>query len=330
METNESKNLNTFRRAWNAFDEKGIIIILIVMCIVLNAMQPAFGNVTNILNIFKQIAEIGIMAAGMTYVLISAEFDLSVGSNYGFCMVISGLLLQNSMPTVLAVIVPLLIGMGVGLVNGLMVTKVKIPAFIVTLSMLAILRGSLYVACDGKAVSVFPDMSIWFFRMGDKIGGVFPVQIIFLVAIFIVATFVLKKTIYGYKIFAVGGNAKTARLSGINVDKVKISAFMIMGAMSAVAAILGLAYMKSVHPSIGVGREMDVIAAVIIGGTALSGGKGSMVGTLIGASIMGVVRNGMVLLGVQAFFQEAFIGVVILCAVIGEKYISNRRVSIRK
>jgi len=325
-ETKELKNAGNFRKYWNAFDEKGIIIILVALCLVLQIVQPAFGNVTNILNIFKQISEIGIMAIGMTYVLIASEFDLSVGSNYGFCMIISGLTLQQGMPTALAIVFPILVGMGIGFINGVFVTKVKIPAFIVTLSMMAILRGCVYVFSDGKALSVFPDMSIWFFKMGGKIGDIFPIQIIFMAVFYAIAVFVLQKTIFGYKVFAVGGNAKTARLSGINVDRVKITTFIIMGAMSAVAAILGLAYMKSVHPTIGVGREMDVIAAVIIGGTALGGGKGSMVGTLIGASIMGVVRNGMVLLGVPAFFQSAFIGVVIMLAVIGERWINKKRV----
>lgn len=323
---NKKMNNGSFVKRWNAFDEKGIMIILIVICVVLQFLEPRFGSLNNILNMLKQISEISIMAIGVTYLIVCGDIDLSIGSVYGLCMMVAALILKNSIPSIFAILLPIATGMIIGLINGLLVTKVKIPAFIVTLSMLSIARGAVYIMNNGQPISVFPDLENWFFLLGKKIGGVFPIQIIFMIVLYLIAGIVFNKTTFGYKVLATGGNAKTARLSGINVDKVKIASFMIVGMTSAIAAILGLAYMKSVHPTIGVGREMDVIAAVIIGGTALSGGKGTIVGTFIGAAIMGVVRNGMVLLGVQAFYQEALIGLMILLAVIGETWISSRKI----
>jgi simple sugar transport system permease protein/ribose transport system permease protein len=196
--------------------------------------------------------------------------------------------------------------------------------------MLYILRGCIFVVTNGTPISQFPNPNDWFFSLGISIGGVFPVQIIVMVIFVVGMGLLLKKGTLGFKFFAVGGNQKAAHLTGINVDKVKLAAFVITGFCCAWAAIIALAYMKSVHPTIGTGREMDVIAAVIIGGTNLYGGRGTAVGTLIGAAIMGVVRNGMVMLGVQAFYQTAFIGVFILIAVVADIWLKGSGRSVRR
>jgi len=322
--------MSVLAKGWNRFEDKGILVILIVICLILTIVAPNFAQTSNILNILKQISEICVTGVGLTLVIICAEIDLSVGSLYGLCMMVAALILQTTQSSITAVILAIGTGMGVGLVNGLLVTKVRVPAFIATLSMLYILRGCIYVVTDGTPISQFPNTNIWFFNLGVSIGGVFPVQII-VMAVFVVGiALLLKKGTLGFKFFAVGGNQKAAHLAGINVDKVKIAAFVITGFCCAWAAIIALAYMKSVHPTIGGGREMDVIAAVIIGGTNLYGGRGSATGTLIGAAIMGVMRNGMVMLGVQAFYQTAFIGVVILVAVVADIWLKRSGQALRR
>jgi simple sugar transport system permease protein/ribose transport system permease protein len=228
-------------------------------------------------------------------------------------------------PVVPAFLAALAFGALVGLFNGVITTKLKVPAFIVTLSVLAIVRGGVFGLSGGYSIAVFPKAAEPFFFIGNSIGKVFPIQIIVMIVLNVVAAVVLSKSTYGFQLYATGGNRKAADLTGINTDRIKITAFIVCGLATAFSGIVSLAYLQSVHPSAGIGREMDVIAAVILGGTYLYGGRGTILGTFIGAAIIGVVRNGMVLMSVPAYSQEASIGGVILVAVIADIWLRREK-----
>ena len=207
----------------------------------------------------------------------------------------------------------------------MLVTRVGIPSFVVTLGTMKIYRSIAYAISGGTSISVFPESatSSWVWGLGAKFKG-FPLQIIVMVVLYIVAYIALKKSSYGYKLYATGGNQRAAFLSGINVKNVKMIAFVIMGLCSAIAAMISLTYLNSVTTTAGVGREMDAIAACVLGGCALTGGRGTVVGILIGVIIMGIVKNGMVLLQVPVFWQEGFIGLVVILAVFFDTVINAR------
>jgi simple sugar transport system permease protein/ribose transport system permease protein len=323
--SSEENRVRSAKKGWGQFSERGILIVLIGICVILSIVTPNFRHLTNIINIARQISEVGISAIGMTYLIICAEFDLSVGSVYGLTAILSAIILRSGMPVALAFIGPMAAGALVGLINGLITTKLRVPAFIVTLSVLALARGAVYALSSGYSISVFPKSANSFFIIGNSIKDVFPIQIIIMIVLFVISGFVLSKTSLGFKIYATGGNKKAAQLTGINTDRIKIYAFIICGVAAAISGIISLGYLQSVHPSAGIGREMDVIAAVILGGTYLYGGRGTILGTFIGAAIIGVIRNGMVLLRVPAYSQEAFIGFVILVAVIADIWVKREK-----
>ncbi len=313
---------------WARFKERGVLLVLIGLCAVFSLLTPNFRQLTNLINIMRQISEISIAAIGMTYIIICAEIDLSVGSVYGLAAMIAANILRLKMgvsPVIPAFVAALGFGALVGLFNGVISTKLKVPAFIVTLSVLAIVRGGVFGLSGGYSIAVFPKAAAPFFFIGNSIGKVFPIQILVMLALNVIAAVVLSKSTYGFQLYATGGNRKAAGLTGINTDRVKIAAFIVCGVAAAFSGVVSLAYLQSVHPSAGIGREMDVIAAVILGGTYLYGGRGTILGTFIGAAIIGVVRNGMVLMSVPAYSQEASIGAVILLAVIADIWLRREK-----
>jgi ribose/xylose/arabinose/galactoside ABC-type transport system permease subunit len=200
------------------------------------------------------------------------------------------------------------------------------PAFIVTLGTMQIFRSIAYAVSGGKSIGAFsPEaQTSWVFGIGGNIGRI-PLQIIVMIVLYIITYVIMKKTKLGFDIYATGGNKRAARLAGINTDRMKIISFVAMGILSAFAGMISIAYLKSVPTTAGSGREMDVIAAVILGGTSMNGGRGTILGTFIGASIMAVVRNGMVLLSVPAFWQSGFIGIIIIAAVLMDTWITQRK-----
>jgi simple sugar transport system permease protein/ribose transport system permease protein len=314
---------------WARFKERGVLAVLVGLCIIFSLATPNFLQLTNMINIMRQISEICISAVGMTFVIICAEIDLSVGSVFGLSAIFAALILRSNvvagMTPLLAFVAALALGGVVGLFNGVITTKLRVPAFIVTLSVLAIARGALYGVSGGYSISIFPKSADPFFYMGNSIGNVFPRQILLMLAVAVIAGIVLSKSTFGFQIYATGGNKKAADLTGINTDRIKIATFVICGLMAAFSGIISLSYLQSVHPSAGLGREMDVIAAVILGGTYLYGGRGTILGTFIGAAIIGVVRNGMVLMSVPAYSQEALIGAVILLAVVADIWLRREK-----
>ncbi len=306
--------------------EFGVFLVLVIIMIALSIASPVFLKPVNLVNIVRQTVEIGIMAIGMTYLIIAGELDLSVGSLFATCAMFGGFLFKNQVvPASIAFLLVLLCGIALGCFNGLLVTRLGIPSFIVTLGTMKIYRSFAYAIGNGQSISQFPESATnsWGWKMGAKINGI-PVQIFIMLLLFVIAHVILKKTSYGYKVYATGGNDKAAHLSGINIKNTRLIAFAAMGVLCALAALISTAYLNTVTTTSGEGREMDAIAAVILGGAALSGGRGTILGTFLGAIIMATVKNGMVLLNVPVFWQDGFIGVVVIIAVLIDTLIHRK------
>lgn len=313
--------------------ETGVFLALIALCLFLTFATDGFLTSTNLLNVGRQISLLGIMAVGMTFVLISGEVDLSVGSNYALSGLATGMLIIAGWGLLPALGVGLLIGMAIGLINGVLSTYGRLPSLIATLGMLSVVRGSALILTNGQPVTVNvrngadPSVLETFSFIGQGyLFGTIPMQLVFFIIIAAIAWVVLSCTNFGFRVFAVGGSAKAARVSGISIASVKIWAFVLMGALAAFAGILSLAFLPSGQAGrTGLGLELDVIAATIVGGASLSGGEGTILGTILGVLIIGVMRNGLVLMGVSPFVQELMIGLVIIIAVGIDKWSTRRR-----
>jgi ribose transport system permease protein len=312
--------------------EAGVFIALLVLCLFLSFATDSFLTSANLLNVGRQISLLGIMAVGMTFVLISGEIDLSVGSNYALSGLAAGMMIVAGWTLLPALAVGLATGVVIGLINGILSTYGRLPSLIATLGMLSMVRGTALILTNGQPVTVnvrkgaLPDVFDAFTNMGQGyLFGTIPMQLVFFIIIAAIAWFILSYTNFGFRIFAVGGSAKAARVSGISVNNVKISAFVLMGLLAAAAGILGLAFLPSSQAGrTGIGLELDVIAATIVGGASLSGGEGTILGTILGVLIIGVMRNGLVLIGVSPFMQELMIGLVIIVAVGIDKWTSRK------
>jgi len=290
----------------------GVAFILLVMVAVMGIATDKFLTETNIISVVRQFSFISIIAIGECMVIIAGGIDLSVGSVFAFSSVLSALSLAAGFPLALALAVGVGSGMLVGLINGLFITKVNLPPFIATLGMMSVTRGLSYAVTAGFPVNV---KSKGFGFIGQGLIGGIPVPILLLVLLAILASVFLKKTVTGRQIYALGGNEDAARVSGVNINKVKIVVYVIGGALAAIAGIATASRLGVAQSTAGMGYELDAVAAVIIGGASVKGGTGRVSGTIIGASIMGVLRNALVLLSVSAYWQQAIIGAVILLAV---------------
>jgi ribose transport system permease protein len=286
---------------------------LIGLCVVLWILTPHFLTVSNLLNVAQQTSINAIIAVGLTYVIISGGIDLSVGSLVAFSGVVLASLLQRAIPFPLALAGSLLVGLSCGLVNGVLITLGRLPPFIATLGMMSVARGAALLYTDGRPISGFPDSFRWL-ATGEILYV--PVPVVLMLLVYAVAHFVLRRTKFGRYTFAIGGNEEAALLSGVRVRLYKTLVYGVGGLLSALAAALLTARLNSAQPIAGINYELDAIAATVIGGTSLMGGQGSVVGTLIGALIMGVLRNGLNLLGVSSFVQQVVIGAVIILAVL--------------
>lgn len=298
--------------------EMGVLAALIVIGIVMTIASPYFLRIGNLFNILRGMSTIGIMAIGMTMVIITGGIDLSVGSLLAVSGVFTARLMYHGMFPWLAVACGFAFAIILGFINGIIVTKVGVTPFITTLGMLSVGRGLTYLFATGLRGAVasnvpLRDPGVSFLGAG-YIGPV-PFPVIELAVLVVIFTLFLKHTVIGRQIYAVGSNIEAARLSGVNVDRVRIFAYTITGAFCALAGIMNAGLLSTAATNAGLGNELDVIAAVVIGGASLSGGEGSIVGAIIGAAIMAVLRNAFVLLHLPAFMQTISIGVVIIIAV---------------
>jgi len=288
------------------------LIGLIAICIVLTILSPHFLTLSNFFNISRQAAVITIIAIGETFVILTGGIDLSVGSLVTLTSCAMALVMINTNNIILGVLVGLAVGVGVGFINGCLVAKADLPPFIVTLGMLGIAQGMALVITFGRSMFGLPGTFKWI-GQGSLFG--IPAPLILVIILFVIFHIILTYNRLGRYILAVGGNEQATRLSGVNVDLIKMSAYVISGFMGAIGGIVLSARINSAHPAAGQGYELDAIAAAVIGGTSLMGGEGTIVGTLIGSFMMAVIRNGLNLLNVNSFWQQIVIGVVIIVAV---------------
>ncbi|MEV3857113.1 substrate-binding domain-containing protein [Streptomyces sp. NPDC050095] len=293
--------------------DNGALTALIVLVIALSALSGDFLTTDNLLNIGVQAAVTAILAFGVTFVIVAAGIDLSVGSVAALsATVLAWSATQHGVPVVLAVVLAVATGIVAGLVNGFLIAYGKLPPFIATLAMLSVGRGLALVISDGSPIP-FPDSVS---HLGDTLGGWLPVPVLVMVVMGLVAAVVLGRTYIGRAMYAIGGNEEAARLSGLRVKKQKLVIYALSGLFAAAAGIVLASRLSSAQPQAADGYELDAIAAVVIGGASLAGGTGKASGTLIGALILAVLRNGLNLLSVSAFWQQVVIGVVIALAVL--------------
>ncbi len=306
--------------------EFGVFLILAGMVLFLSIFTSTFLSSTNIFNILRAFSWIAISGFGECMVIITGGIDLSVGSVMGFSGLISAMVLRATGNVVLAVVAGLAAGVMIGLLNGLMVTKARLPPFIATLGMLLMARGLCYGLTGGWPVQ---DLSQGFRNLGQFdipfLGAGIPLPLIFTVAIGAVMAIFLTRTVWGYRIYAVGGNEVASGLSGINTDRVKIMVYTLGALLAAVGGILMTARLGVAAPTAASGYELDVIAAAVVGGTSLAGGEGTILGVLIGAAIMQVLRTGLVLTGVSAYWLQAVQGFVIVVAIMLDQLRKRRR-----
>ena len=292
----------------------GILIGLLIMCIGLTFISDSFATSTNIFNVLRQISVNVFLACGMTMVILIGGIDLSVGSVIAIsgCLC-AGLITNNGIPSGLAIILAIIIGTLVGAVNGLIIANTKIPPFIVTLAMMNIGRGFARIYTNATTILVNDEL---FICIGSgKIFGEIPVQILFMVVVVIITGLILNKTKFGRNIYAVGDNQQAAVYSGINSKKVIFLVFTLSGLFAACAGILSAARTFSGQFNVGDGAEMDAISAVVLGGTSMTGGVGRISGTLIGCLVIGILNNGMNLMGIDSSWQYVVKGIVVLLAV---------------
>ncbi|MFJ6897989.1 substrate-binding domain-containing protein [Streptomyces hokutonensis] len=293
--------------------DNGALTALIVLVIAMSALSGDFLTTDNLLNVGVQAAVTAILAFGVTFVIVSAGIDLSVGSVAALsATVLAWSATQHGVPVLLAVILAIATGIAAGLVNGFLIAYGKLPPFIATLAMLSVARGLSLVISQGSPIA-FPDSVS---HLGDTLGGRLPVPVLVMIVMGLIAAFVLGRTYIGRSMYAIGGNEEAARLSGLRVSKQKLAIYALSGVFAAAAGIVLASRLSSAQPQAADGYELDAIAAVVIGGASLAGGTGKASGTLIGALILAVLRNGLNLLSVSAFWQQVVIGVVIALAVL--------------
>jgi ribose transport system permease protein len=302
----------------------GIVITLFIECLIFALVSPNFLRPNNIFAVLRMISITGIVAVGMTMVLIAGYFDLSVGSTLGLSGILAGyLIVKVGVPLPLAIAASLSTGALIGLGIGLLVTRLQINAFIVTLGFLSVARGLVYVISPGANINVRSPV-ILFLGQG-QIGHIIPIQVVIMILLVIIGEFFMRRTVTGRYIYATGGNSWAAKLTGIKINRITILVFIITGLLAAFAGIVYIGKLGTAEVIAGSGLELEIIAAVIIGGTSLKGGKGSVVGSLIGAAIVGVLKNGFVLIGMPIAGQTIGTGVIIILAVTIDSIRSGKR-----
>lgn len=292
------------------------LIGLVLLCAIITFVTPSFLSLSNITNVFTQVSVNAIIAVGMTFVILTGGIDLSVGSTLAISGALSASIIKSTGSVTLAIIVAALVGIAIGLVNGLLISKGKLQAFIATLATMTIFRGATLVFTNGTPISKLPEK---FVNIGNGKIGFMPISVIITVIVSIIAIYVLSQTRFGRYLYALGGNEDSARLSGINTDKIKTLVYVVSGFASSIAGVIITSRIASASPNAGTSFELDAIAAVVIGGTSLAGGEGKITGTLIGALIIGVLNNGLNLMNVSPFYQSIVKGLVILIAVLLDK-----------
>jgi ribose transport system permease protein len=303
--------------------EVGVLLPLVVLFITLVFLAQNFLTRDNIFSVLRAVSFEGIVAIGMLIVMLTGGLDLSVASNMALTGILASIFMTNGIPTFVSIVLALVGSACVGLMNGFLINKIKLGAIIVTLGMLSVVRGLAYIVTRGMPIVDLPQ-NFTFLGQG-LIGGLVPVPILFFVVISAICHFMLKYTVLGYHFFSVGGNETASRYSGINVERVRYFSYIICSVFAGIGGLLLIARLGVAQPSIAVGYELSIIAAVIIGGASLQGGEGSVLGSVIGVLIIGVIRNGLVLMNIGGFYIQFANGMMILAAVIINRLRSLRQ-----
>lgn len=297
-----------------------ILLGLLVLFVISSLISEAFLTARNLFNVMRQISINGVISVGMTFVILTAGIDLSVGAMLAMtgCLC-AGLIKFGSLGFVLVLVIGLGAGLLMGTINGLIITKGKIQPFIVTLAMMTSIRGLAFLFSKGRPIVLGAKAPSVLVFIGEGYVGPVPVPVIIFFAVLILSSFTLRRTVLGRYVYAIGGNEEASRLSGINVDFYKIVVYAISGLLTAVASIIAIGRLGVGNADLGLGYELNAIAAVVIGGTSLMGGVGTVEGTFIGAIILGILNNILNLMGVGSFFQQILKGVIIIIAVLLSK-----------
>jgi len=299
------------------------VLVLLVLCVLLSILSPIFLTGTNLVNILQKVTVNAILALGMSVVIFTGGIDLSVGSILAIVgVVMAKLMLGAGVNPVLAILVGIVLGAACGAINGFLIAKCKLQPMIATLGMMSIARGAALTIANGQTFSGFEKRFRWI-GSGVLPGTIIPVQIVFMLLLYLLVFYILKYRKCGRYIYSIGGNEEATRLSGINIDRYKILAYTICGITAALASVVLVSKLNSAQAVAGEGYELDAIASTVIGGASLLGGFGSVWGTVIGAVIMGVIRNGLNLLNVTSYLQQLIIGIIIIIAVLMDSFKNN-------
>ena len=299
-----------------------IVGVLLLIMAVLTVLSRDFLTVTNVTNVLRQVSTTVIAGSAVTLLMISGNFDLSIGSILAIAGTMNAIFVTRGMPIPLAILLCVLIGLVVGLINGALVVLLEVPSFIATLGTMYAVRGAAWVITGGNSIS--RGLTKAFTVLGRGYVGPVPISIIITAVVFAVFYFLQKKTLLGKYAYAIGGNRRTALLSGIGVKRIGVVLYVLVGGLAAFAGTMLSSRLGVGNASVGDGFEFDVVVAVILGGTSLDGGEGSVFGTLIGALIVGFIANGLNLLGVHSFYQDIVKGVVLVGAVFLDRFLKKR------
>lgn len=302
-----------FKRRIDFYQYMVYIIFAFVLVFFAIWLGPSFFSSSNLLNITRQTAMVSVMAVAMTFVIACGQIDLSIGAVVALSSLLAAWVLERSNNLVLAITLALLVGTAVGIVNGLLVTLLKIPAFLATLGMMSIIRGSAMWLTDTKAIAIRNDTFNYVFGMGTVAG--IPIVLIWTLLALLLGHVALKYLAYGKKVLAIGGNQSSALYSGIRVKQIKVIVFAVMGFAASFAGIIYAARMKTARYTYGDGDEMNVIAAVVLGGTSMAGGTGNIIGSVVGSLLLGVINNGLIIGGLDTSQQQVVRGIIIILAV---------------
>lgn len=305
------------KKLMSKVQDMGALIALILLVIVIGVISPEFRTVDNFLSLMRQSSINGFIAFGMTCVILSDAIDLSVGSVLALSTALCAAAIKGGMPVALAMLMALVIGTALGAVSGFLVTKGRLQPFIATLITMTVYRGLTQIFMNGKPISGLGDSFLLKLVGRGAIFGI-PIPVILFIGVFILFAFLLGKTTFGRRVYATGSNATSAKLAGVNVGRTKLITYAISGCMAALSGLVLLSRMASTQPTLGNGYELDAIAAVALGGTSMSGGRGRIWGTFVGVLIIAVLNNGLNILGVSSYYQSVVKGIVILVAVLSD------------
>lgn len=312
---NQNKNRTTNPIVGIVKNNVGILSVLVLLCVIVSIATSKFLKPNNLISVLRQISINAYIALGMTLIIILGHIDLSVGAIVAMSGTLTvGFIVTQGLPIPVAILLGILLGMAAGLISGMIVTYFRVPAFIITMAMMNVCSGVAYVYSGGQATRINDD---FFSAIGTGyLFNTIPLPVVYMIILIIVISFLLGKTKFGTYIYAIGGNREAARLSGVPIKKVEIAVFTISGVLSAFAGLVLCSRMYSGQPSVGNGYELDAIAACVLGGTSMSGGKGRISGTIFGAMVIGVISNGLNLIGVSSYWQLIVKGLIIACAVL--------------